>query len=194
MRCTAPGATSTPTCNGRGVGEERSMLRTPHELFVHRLRTMLWVEQRLADEVLPAMYDHVHSGDLKYGIERHLFETRRHVRTLERILYLLGGPGRPEESSALLGLKAEHEYLMQTVDLEREDVVDLMHVDVLAAGEHLELAAYETLVAMAHALGEEEAAVLLEEIRGQEEHALEMVTRAGVKLLAERVESLRLDA
>jgi hypothetical protein len=35
---------------------------------------------------------------------------------------------------------------------------------------------------------------MLEEIREQEAHALETVTRAGVKLLAERVESLRLDA
>ncbi len=170
------------------------MLRTPHELFTYRLRTMLWVEQRLAEDLLPAMAEHVHSVDLKYGIERHLFETRHHVRTLERILHLLGGPGSPEQSPALIGLKAEHDDLMKVVDLEREDVVDLMHVDVLAAGEHLELAAYETLVATAHALGEEEVAVMLEEIREQEEHALEIVTRAGVKLLAERVESLRLDA
>jgi ferritin-like metal-binding protein YciE len=170
------------------------MLRTPHELFAHRLRTMLWVEQRLADEILPTIYDHVHSIDLKYGIERHLFETQHHVRTLERVLHLLGGPSAAEESPALLGLKAEHDELMKLVDQERSDVVDLMHVDVLAAGEHHELAAYESLVATAHALGEDEIALQLEEIREQEEHALEVVTRAGVKLLAEKVESLRLDA
>ena len=170
------------------------MLRTPHELFRHRLRTMLFVEKRLADELLPAMVDHVHSIDLKYGIERHLIETQRHVRTLERSLHRLGGAGAPEERPALLGLEAEHDALMRAVDLERTDVVDLMHVDVLAAGEHLELAAYETLVASARALGEEEIALMLEEIREQEEHALEIVTRAGVKLLAERGESLRLDA
>jgi ferritin-like metal-binding protein YciE len=170
------------------------MLRTPHELFAHRLRTMLWVEERLAEEILPTIYEHVHSVDLKYGIEKHLFETRQHVRSLERALYLLGETAHPAESAALLGLKAEHDDLMKLVDLEREDVVDLMHVDVLAGGEHLELAAYESLVATAHALGEEEIALMLEEIREQEEHALEVVTRAGVKLLAERVESLRLDA
>ncbi len=168
------------------------MLRTPHELFAYRLRTMLWVETRLADELLPAMFDHVHSVDLKYGIERHLLETQRHVRTLERILHLLGGPAAPVESPALRGLEAEHEELMKAVDLERTDVVDLMHVDLLAAGEHLELAAYETLVASAHALGEEEIALMLEEIREQEEHALEIVTRAGIKLLAENVETPRL--
>jgi ferritin-like metal-binding protein YciE len=155
---------------------------------------MLWVELRLSDELLPTMYDHVHAVELKYGIERHLFETRQHVRTLERALYLLGSAAAPEESSALLGLKAEHDDLMKVVDLDRAEVVDLMHVDVLAAGEHLELAAYETLIATAHALGEEEIAIMLEEVREQEEHALEVVTRAGVKLLAEGVESLRLDA
>src|SRR3954451_238373 len=154
------------------------MLRTPHELFAHRLRTMLWVEKRLAADLLPAMYEHVPSVDLKYGIERHLFETRHHVRTLERILHLLGGPGRPEESAALLGLEAEHDELMKAVDLEREDVVDLMHVEGRAAGEQLELAADETLVATAQALGEEDVAVMLEEIRGQDEHALEIVPPA----------------
>ena len=170
------------------------MLRTPQDLFVHRLRTMLWVEQRLADELLPAIYDDVDSLDLKYAVERHLFETQDHVRTLERILHLLGGPGRPEESSALLGLKAEHDDLMKLVDPDRAEVADLVHVDALTAGEHLEIAAYTSLVATAQALGEEEVAIMLEEIREQEEHALEVVTRAGVKLLAQRVESLRLDA
>jgi ferritin-like metal-binding protein YciE len=170
------------------------MLRTPHELFSHRLRTMLWVEQRLAEELLPAIYDQVHAVDLKYAVERHLFETQHHIRTLERVLHLLGGPGSPEESSALLGLKAEYDDLMKVVDRDRADVVDLTHVDVLAAGEHLEIAAYESLVVTARAFGEEEIATMLEEIREQEEHALEAVTHAGVKLLAEQVESLRLDA
>jgi ferritin-like metal-binding protein YciE len=170
------------------------MLRTPHELFVHRLRTMLWVEQRLADAILPTFYDHVHAVELKYGIERHTFETRQHVRTLERILHLLGGPGKPEESAALRGLEAEHDTLMKAVDQERHDVADLMHAELIAAGEHQELAAYEALVATAHALGEEEIAGWLEEIREQEEHALEVANEAAVKLLAEKVETLRLDA
>jgi len=167
-------------------------LRTPNELFAHRLRTMLWVEQRLAGEILPLLYDHVHAVDLKLGIERHIVETQAHARTLQSALHLLGTSEQPEESPALLGLEAEHDALMEAVDQEREDVVDLMHADVLAQGEHQEIAAYESLVATAHALGEEEIALMLQEILEQEEYALELATKAATKLLAEKVESPRL--
>jgi ferritin-like metal-binding protein YciE len=170
------------------------MLRTPHELFARRLRTMLWVERRLADEILPMIYEHVHAPDLKYAIEHHTFETQAHVRTLERALHLLGTGAQAEESPALAGLEAEHDELMRLVDQERIDVVDLMHAQILAAGEHQEIAVYESLVATANALGEDEIATMLDEVREQEEHALEVVNRAAVTLLAEKVESLRLDA
>jgi ferritin-like metal-binding protein YciE len=170
------------------------MIRTPPELFAHRLRTMLWIERRLAEKLLPVVLGHVHAIDLKVAIEHHIFETREHIQTLERALFLLRADAAPEESRALLGLEAEHDALMRVVDQERTDVADLMHVDVLAAAEHREIAAYETLIATANALGEDEIASMLEGIREQEEHALEVITRVGVTLLAENVESLRLDA
>jgi ferritin-like metal-binding protein YciE len=168
------------------------MIRTPQELFAHRLRTMLWVEQRLVDEILPMLYDHVHAVDLKYGIERHMLETRQHVRTLQTVLHLLGESAHPEESPALLGLEAEHDALMKLVDRDRPDVVDLMHAEVVAQSEHQEIAAYDSLVSTAHALGEEEIASMLREILEQEQYALELAEKAAAKLLAEKVESARL--
>ena len=153
---------------------------------------MLWVEEQLADEILPTLYDHVHAVDLKLGIERHIVETQAHARTLRSILHLLGTSEKPQESPALLGLKAEHDALMSAVDEEREDVVELMHAEVIAQSEHQEIAAYESLVSTAHALGEEEAAGMLQEILGQEKYALELATKASTKLLAEKVESPRL--
>jgi ferritin-like metal-binding protein YciE len=170
------------------------VLKTPHELFDLRLRTQLWVERRLADELLPLFREHVHSTQLKYAIDHHMFETLVHARTLERILHLRGAAGEPVESPALLGLKADHDALMQLIDQERDDVVDLMHAEVLAATEHHEIAVYASLVATANALGEDGVAAQLQEIREQEEHALEVVERATVELLAEKVEGLRLDA
>jgi ferritin-like metal-binding protein YciE len=168
------------------------MIETPHDLFAHRLRTMLWVEQQLAEQILPELYEHVHAVDLKLGLERHLVETGRHVRTLQRILHLLGGSAKPEESAALLGLKAEHDALLKAIDEKRQDVVDLLHAQVVAQSEHLEIAAYESLVATANALGEEEIALQLQEVLEQEEFALELAEKALAKLLAEQVESLRL--
>ena len=169
-----------------------STIRTPNELFEHRLRTMLWVEEQLAEEILPLLYDHVHAVDLKLGIERHIVETQGHLRTLRSALHLLGAAEHPEESPALVGLRAEHDALMKLVDQERHDVVDLMHADVIAQSEHQEIAAYDSLVATAHALGEEEVAAMLQEILEQEQYALELAERATVKLLAEQVESPRL--
>jgi ferritin-like metal-binding protein YciE len=167
-------------------------VRTPQELLAHRLRTMLWVEGRLADELLPLLYDHVHHVELKLGIERHILETQGHVRTVRSALHLLGASEQPEKSPALLGLEAEHHALMQAVDQEREDVVDLLHADVIMQGEHQEIAAYESLIAVAQALGEEEIAAMLQEILEQEHYALELAEKAATKLLAEKVESPRL--
>ena len=167
-------------------------IRTPQELLAHRLRTILWVEERLADEILPLLYDHVHQVELKLGIERHILETQGHVRTVRSALHLLGTSEQPEQSPALLGLKAEHDALMQAVDQEREDVVDLMHADVIVQSEHQEIAAYESLIALAQALGEEEIAAMLQEILEQEQYALELAEKAATKLLAEKVESPRL--
>ena len=40
-------------------------LTTPRELLAACLRQMLWVEQQLAEDVLPELSERVHSIDLK---------------------------------------------------------------------------------------------------------------------------------
>jgi ferritin-like metal-binding protein YciE len=164
-------------------------IRTPHELFVHRLQTMLWVEETLAKEILPMLRDHVHSTGLTYGLERHELETKQHALTVRGILHLIGERGEPQESRALLGLKAEHDELMEEIDLDRHAVSDLMHAGVIAQSEHLEISAYTELRSLANALGEEDVAMRLQEILEQEQHALELVEKQLAKLLAEEVEN-----
>jgi ferritin-like metal-binding protein YciE len=152
------------------------MIDATRDLFALRLRAMLWVEKALVEE-LPLLAERVRAVDLRAAIERHLLETRNHVRTLER---LVDGP--PEESGALLGLKAELDLLQAVAGSE-----DLAVTAALAQIEHLELAAYAWLIATANALGEEEIAVQLQEILEQEEFALELVEQTTVKLLAASV-------
>lgn len=167
-------------------------IEEPRQLFLHQLRTMLWVELKLAEEVLPELFDHVHAIDLKYSLERHKHETEGHVENLRRIFTVLEEPGDPEASPTLLGLKKEHDMLMKMVDQEQHGVVDLMHADVIARNEHVEIAAYSGLVHMAKALGtEHEVVTLLRENLEQEMHALEQAEHALAKLLAEKVESVR---
>ena len=145
------------------------------EPFIRRLHQMLWVEQTLADEVLPLVYERVHAVGLKYGVERHQRETKQHVMTVRTCLNLVGERQDGLESAAFLGLQQE---LGET---------DLELADFLAKGEHLEIAAYTWLRSTANALGEEEVAMRLTEVLEQEQYALELVEKETAKLLAENV-------
>ncbi|MGH3048975.1 MAG: ferritin-like domain-containing protein [Gaiellaceae bacterium] len=165
-------------------------ITSPRELFATRLRQMLWIELTLADEVLPELLESAHSTDLRYGFDRHLLETRRHVEVVRGVLDELGVHAEPEESPALQGLVREHEQLVERAG-ENALVLDLAHAQGAAATEHLEMASYDALASTAEALGEEEIGTTLRELMEQEEHALELVERAQAKLLAEQVESER---
>jgi ferritin-like metal-binding protein YciE len=136
---------------------------------------MLWVEQTLANEVLPLVYERVDGVGLKYGVERHQLETKQHVMTVRTCLNLIGERQEGIESPALLGLREE---LGET---------DLELADFLAKSEHLEIAAYTWLRSAANALGEEDIAMRLTEVLEQEQYALELVEKETAKLLAENV-------
>jgi ferritin-like metal-binding protein YciE len=168
------------------------LLTNPCELLAARLRQMLWVELRLAQEVLPELVEQAHAIDLKNGFGRHLLETESHVTTLRDVLHDLQVPADPEESPGLKGLVKEHEQLVRQLPDESPLLNDLAHAQAAAATEHLELAAYESLATLAEALGEETVAIRLREVMEQEEFALEQLEGATAKLLAEKVESERL--
>jgi ferritin-like metal-binding protein YciE len=165
-------------------------IENAHELFAHQLRTMLWVELTLDDEVLPELFELVHAVDLKWNVEHHMHETRGHVRNIRRVLALVGEPDDPQETPALLALKQEHASLLKSVPEDRDDLRDLVHADAIMRTEHYEVAAYNGLVHLAKALGLDlDAVTLLRQNMGQDAHALEQVEHATAKLLAEKVES-----
>lgn len=165
---------------------------TPRELFAARLRQMLWVELRLAEEVLPRFLDETRATGLRFGFQRHLLETRDHADALRAVLDELQVPADPQESPAFEGLVREHARRMKEVVEDGHLLSDLVHAHAASAAEHLELAAYDPLVSLAEALDEESIAIRLREVMEQEEFALEQVERATARLLAEQVESERL--
>lgn len=167
-------------------------LTTPRELLAAYLQQMLWIERRLADEVLPRLSEQAHAPDLRAGFDRHLLETEDHFETVRDVLGDLRVPAEPEESPGFRGLVAEHEQLVGRVAEGDHLLTDLAHAVAALATEHLELATYESLVSIAESLGEEEVAIRLREVMEQEEIALEQVESAMAKLLAENVESARL--
>ena len=166
-------------------------LTTPRELLAACLRQMLWIERRLAYDVLPRLREEAHAPYLRAGFDRHLLETESHVSTVRDALGDLHLPVEPEESPGFRGLLAEHEQLVGRVAESDHLLADLAHAVAALATEHLELAAYESLVSLAESLGEEEIGIRLREVLEQEEMALEQVESAMAKLLAEQVESAR---
>ena len=162
-------------------------IMSPRGLFVHELKTLLWVERKLADEVLPELRELVHATDLKRDVEHHLEETRAHVRNLERVFGLINVKPEAEESETVKGLRREHDDGLKLLPDDDAPLRDLFHAGAIARTEHVEIAAYGNLIAMAELMGEKDVAIALRENLEQEESALRKAARAVPRLLAEAV-------
>jgi ferritin-like metal-binding protein YciE len=150
------------------------MLTEPPDLLLHELGDILYVERKLADEVLPKLIGEVQDTDFKRGLERHLKETKQHVTNVERVFEQLGEPAEAEECIGFEGLKKEHDELLKESSPE---LVDLVDAGAAARTEHYEIAAYEGLITMATALGERDIRPLLEKNLKEEKEALREVEK-----------------
>jgi len=159
-----------------------SEISTPHELFVHELGDILYVEQQLVSKALPSLISEVNDEELRSALEDHLKQTENHVANVERVFELLGETAKPEVCLAFKGLTAEHAEMVQETS---DDLIDMVDLGAAARTENYEIAAYETLRRMAKALGEEEAVVLLDENLKQEKEALQIVERIATRVSKE---------
>ena len=159
-----------------------SEITNPRELFLHELGDILYVEEKLEQEVLPKLAGEVRSADLRSVFDEHLRETRGHVENVEEVFEKLGEEPQAEECVGFEGLKKEHDEL---VEESTSDVIDLVDAGAAARTEHYEIAAYEGLIALARALGEKEVVPLLEANLKEEKEALREVERVARHVGAE---------
>ena len=155
----------------------------PRDLLLTELQSMLYVEQRLADDVLPELQRQITHDDFKADVQEHLEETRRHVTNLERAFELLGQEPKPDKSHAVDGLVAQHEKVAKNI--KSDDLLDLFDASAAAKTEHFEIAAYESMITSAVALGESEIVSLLEENLDEEKAALKKVEKASKEIASE---------
>jgi ferritin-like metal-binding protein YciE len=144
-------------------------ITTPRDLFLHELGDILYVEQQLAEEVLPMLISEVQLDEFRKALEQHLDETRSHVTNLEEVFDLMGEQPKTEKCVGFEGLKKEHEELVGKVSPELRDGV---HSGAVARTEHYEIAAYSGLIEKSRALDERDAVTLFEENLKQEREAL----------------------
>ncbi len=154
-------------------------ITTPRDLFLHELGDILYVEQKLTEEVLPKLIQEVQDPDFRKGLERHLDQTRGHITNLEQIFDSMGEQSETEKCLGFEGLKAEHDEMTSEVS---ESLIDIVDAGAAARTEHYEIAAYNGLIEMARALGESEAVGLLEENLKEEREALREVESVAKKL------------
>jgi ferritin-like metal-binding protein YciE len=162
-------------------------ITNPRELFLHELGDILYVEQKLANEVLPKLIDEVQDEEFRSGLEGHLEETRGHVKNVESVFEELGETPKAEPCIGFEGLKKEHDQLLQKAAPELVDSVDL---GAAARTENYEIAAYEGLRRMAKGLGEDRAVDLLDKNLAEEKEALRLVEKIATRVSKESAQAL----
>jgi ferritin-like metal-binding protein YciE len=152
----------------------------PRDLFLHELGDVLYAEQTLV-KALPKLQEEAADQELSQGFGEHLEETRQHVKNLEKAFEALGEPAKAEKCPGIEGIKKEHDEFVSN-ESPSQDVLDAFLTGAGARTEHYEIAAYEGLLTMAHAMGEDEVAELLNENLAQEKRALSNLKRIGKRL------------
>jgi ferritin-like metal-binding protein YciE len=154
-------------------------MSNPRDLFLHELGDILYVEEKLAEEVLPKLIEEVSDEEFRKGLERHLKQTRGHIEKVRRVFREFGAEAKAEHCIGFEGLKHEHEELASESS---PALIDLLAAGAAARTEHYEIAAYEGLRRTAKALGENTAVGLLDEILKQEKETLREVEKITTRL------------
>ena len=150
------------------------------ELFLHELGDVLYAERTLV-KALPKLQEEASDEELAQGFGDHLEETRQHVKNVEQAFQALGEEAKAEKCPGIEGIKKEHDDFVAN-ESPSQEVLDAFLTGAGARTEHYEIAAYEGLVTMADAMGEDDVATLLRENLEEEKAALRKMQAIGKRL------------
>ena len=156
-------------------------LRSLQDVFTHELKDIHSAEKQIL-QALPDVIGAVESPELKSALEEHRRLTEGHVERLEQIFDSLDGevPRSGKKCKGMEGILKEGEELLE--DEGGNGAKDAAIIGAAQKVEHYEIAAYGTLVAFAHKLGNEEAARLLEETLQEEKDADEKLSEIAMSV------------
>lgn len=150
------------------------------DLFQEHLETLYDAENQIVG-ALPKMISAASSEDLASAFGEHLEQTREHVKRLESIFESTGTQPNGRDSEGIKGLLADGEKIVS--HFEKSPMLD---VALAAAGrkvEHWEIAAYESLIALAEILGQQDAVEKLQATLEEELGADETLAETSDTLL-----------
>jgi len=153
----------------------------PRDLFFHELGDILYAERTIT-KLLPTFKKEVTDQELKDGFDRHLEETKGQISNVEQVFKSMGEKVKAERCPGIDGIKQEHDQFVEE-EKPSPDVLQLFVTGSAARVEHYEIASYSGLVAAAKAMGETEAAALLEENLKQEQQMAKDGEKIAKRLL-----------
>ena len=152
-----------------------------NELLKHELGDLLYAEKTIL-KGLKKMAREVKDPEVNARLVQHHAETEGQIQNLERAFAALGYKARAQKCPGILGLMEEHDEFKE----EEEPSPQILEAFDLGSGlrvEHYEIAAYNTAIAIATAIGESECARLLKENLAQEMEMERFLRTNAVKAL-----------
>jgi ferritin-like metal-binding protein YciE len=143
-------------------------VKTVKDLLLDELRDIYHAEKQLV-RALPKMAKKAKSNDLRQAFEHHLEETKGQVERLDQVFQQLDARASGKRCEAMEGLIEEAKEMME--EITTPEVLDAAMIGAAQKVEHYEIASYGTVCALAEALGQNEAARLLEETLNEEKSA-----------------------
>jgi ferritin-like metal-binding protein YciE len=149
-------------------------LETLKELYIEELRDLYNAENQLI-KALPKMAKGASSDELKEAFEKHLEQTKGHVRRLEQVFEELGEKTKGKTCQAMKGLIEEGSEVLKADG--EESVRDAAVIVAAQKVEHYEIASYGSVRTFAQLLGQDKSAELLQETLDEEKEANELLNK-----------------
>ena len=154
-------------------------MKTPQDLFIHELSDVHSGEQ-IVVQMLEQAQGMVQHPQLQEGLRVHAEQSRQQARRVEQVIQMMGAQPHPVECHAAKGLM---QSLMEVVASDPSpQVLEGAVVAGAMKTEHLEIAGYTGLVEKARAMGQTEAAQLLQQNLQEEQQMLQQVQQIATQL------------
>ena len=162
----------------------------PRQLFAFKLSKVHTAEKEIL-EVLRTMQEEASDPEIKSGLERHTTETEQQITNLEQAFSALGEKPQDTKARVVEALRTDHnEFKREASSSTPPEIIDAFLLGAAAHTEHHEISAYESLITMAEAMGEQDIVATLRENLEQEQNMLMQVQQAEQKLATQLAQQI----
>jgi ferritin-like metal-binding protein YciE len=158
---------------------QQMSMKTPQDLFIHELSDIHNAEQIIV-QMLGEAQGLVQNPQLKEGLRMHQQQSEQQAQRIQQIFQQMGAQPHPVQCHAVEGLYQELKEAQQMNP--SPEVLEGLVVGGAAKTEHYEIAAYTGLIEKARAMGQSEAAQLLQQNLQEEQQMLQRVEQNAQQL------------